>query len=92
MTVVNVTTAYPSGVVYVLGGSPPGIKLECVLWSLRGKISTKCSTRYKVTTSKTQCLLTDTGSAIELDEGPRRALVQDTPVVTEYRKLALRKT
>jgi hypothetical protein len=36
--------------------------------------------------------LVESSSAIELDEGPRRALVQDTPVVTEYRKLALRKT
>jgi hypothetical protein len=28
MTVVNVTTAYPSRAVYVLGGSPRGIKPE----------------------------------------------------------------
>ncbi|KAL3483514.1 hypothetical protein BJX62DRAFT_249435 [Aspergillus germanicus] len=54
MMVVNVTTAYPSGAAYILGGSPPDIKPEYVLCSLRGKISTKCSTRYKVTASNSQ--------------------------------------
>jgi hypothetical protein len=50
-TIVNVTSPYSNGAIFLLGASPNGTKPEYFLCRLKAKHSTHCSTRYKTTAS-----------------------------------------
>ncbi|KAL4738377.1 hypothetical protein BDV11DRAFT_189787 [Aspergillus similis] len=50
-TVVNVTSPYSNGAIFLLGASPNGTKPEYFFCRLKAKQSTHCSTRYKATAS-----------------------------------------
>ncbi|KAL6233262.1 hypothetical protein BDW75DRAFT_215695 [Aspergillus navahoensis] len=50
-TIVNVTSPYSNGAIFLLGASPNGTKPEYYLCRLKAKQSIHCSTRYKATAS-----------------------------------------
>ncbi|KAL4972648.1 hypothetical protein BDW66DRAFT_162745 [Aspergillus desertorum] len=50
-TVINVTSPYSNGAIFLLGASPNGTKPEYFLCRLKAKQSIHCSTRYKATAS-----------------------------------------
>ncbi|KAL4783584.1 hypothetical protein BJX76DRAFT_250838 [Aspergillus varians] len=50
-TILNVTSPYSNGAIFLLGASPENIKPEYVLCSLKAKQSPLCSTRYTATAS-----------------------------------------
>ncbi|KAL4985298.1 hypothetical protein BDW68DRAFT_198907 [Aspergillus falconensis] len=50
-TIVNVTSPYSNGAIFLLGASPNGTKPEYFFCRLKAKQSVHCSTRYKATAS-----------------------------------------
>ncbi|KAL4925230.1 uncharacterized protein BDV17DRAFT_187771 [Aspergillus undulatus] len=50
-TILNVTSQYTNGAIFLLGASPENVKPEYVFCRLKAKQSPRCSTRYKATAS-----------------------------------------